>query len=127
GLGFGHPHAAVSQPAFPLTIAGFFAALVAALWAYDGWNNVSMVASEIRDPQRNLPRSLIWGTTAVIAIYLLANAAYFYVLTPAEVASSPRVAAEMMRRIFHEPGASVVSIAAMISIFAALNGSILTG
>jgi APA family basic amino acid/polyamine antiporter len=63
----------------------------------------------------------------VIAIYLLANAAYFYVLTPAEVASSPRVAAEMMRRIFHEPGASAVSIAAMISIFAALNGSILTG
>jgi len=127
GLGFGHPHPVVVQQAFPLTIAGFFAALVAALWAYDGWNNVSMVASEVRDPQRNLPRSLIWGTTAVIAIYLLANAAYFYVLTPQEVASSPRVAAEMMRRILHEPGASAVSIAAMISIFAALNGSILSG
>ena len=127
GLGFGHPHAVAAQPALPFTIAGFFAALVAALWAYDGWNNVSMVASEVRDPQRNLPRSLIWGTIAVIAIYLLANAAYFYVLTPQEVASSPRVAAEMMRRIFHEPGASAVSIAAMISIFAALNGSILSG
>jgi APA family basic amino acid/polyamine antiporter len=127
GLGFGHSHAPVTQAAFPFTIAGFFAALVAALWAYDGWNNVSMVASEVRDPQRNLPRSLIWGTTAVIAIYLLANAAYFYVLTPGEVASSPRVAAEMMRRIFHEPGANAVSIAAMISIFAALNGSILSG
>lgn len=127
GLGFGHPHAAVSQPAFPLTIAGFFAALVAALWAYDGWNNVSMVASEIREPQRNLPRSLIWGTTAVIGIYLLANAAYFYVLTPSEVSSSPRVASEMMRRILSEPGANAVSIAAMISIFAALNGSILSG
>jgi APA family basic amino acid/polyamine antiporter len=127
GLGFGHLHATASQPPSSFTIAGFFAALVAALWAYDGWNNVSMVASEVRDPQRNLPRSLIWGTTTVIAIYLLANAAYFYVLTPAEVASSPRVAAEMMRRIFAEPGASAVSIAAMISIFAALNGSILTG
>jgi APA family basic amino acid/polyamine antiporter len=127
GLGLGHPHPVTAQQAFPFTTAGFFAALVAALWAYDGWNNVSMVASEVRDPQRNLPRSLIWGTTAVIGIYLLANAAYFYVLTPAEVAASPRVAAEMMRRIFHEPGASAVSIAAMISIFAALNGSILTG
>jgi amino acid transporter len=132
GLGFGHPHAAAVQTdaslgAVTVPIAGFFAALVAALWAYDGWNNVSMVASEVREPQRNLPRSLIWGTTAVIAIYLLANAAYFYVLTPQEVASSPRVAAEMMRRIFHEPGASAVSIAAMISIFAALNGSILSG
>ena len=128
GLGFGHAHAPVAQSLTPLTTAGFFAALVAALWAYDGWNNVSMVASEIRDPQRNLPRSLIWGTAAVIGIYLLANAAYFYVLTPAEVAApNGRVAAEMMRRILGSPGASAVSVAAMISIFAALNGSILTG
>jgi APA family basic amino acid/polyamine antiporter len=128
GLGFGHaPAAATSQPAVPLTTAGFFAALVAALWAYDGWNNVSMVASEVRDPQKNLPRALIWGTLAVIGIYLLANWAYFHVLTAAEVGSTPRVAAEMMRRIMGAPGASAVSVAAMISIFAALNGSILTG
>ena len=118
----------VQKPLVPLTAAGFFAALVGALWAYDGWNNVSMVASEVRDPQRNLPRSLIWGTITVIVIYLLANAAYFYVLTPAEVGDpNSRVAAEMMRKIFHSPGASAVSIAALISIFAALNGSILTG
>ncbi|MGI8744030.1 MAG: APC family permease [Bryobacteraceae bacterium] len=108
-------------------IAGFFAALVAALWAYDGWNNVSMVASEIRNPQRNLPLSLIAGTLVVIAIYLLANVAYFYILSPAEVAGSPRVAGEMMRRVLGAGGANAVSIAAMISIFAALNGSILTG
>jgi APA family basic amino acid/polyamine antiporter len=108
-------------------VAGFFAAMVSALWAYDGWNNVSMVSSEIKDPQKNLPRSLIGGTLAVVAIYMLANAAYFHVLAPAEVASSPRVAAEMMRRIFQAPGAAAVSIAAMISIFAALNGSILSG
>ncbi len=128
GLALGTPHAAAaSAPAAPLTAAGFFAALVAALWAYDGWNNVSMVASEIRHPQRNLPRALIGGTIAVIAIYLLANAAYFHVLTAAEVASSTRVAAEMMRRILQAPGAAAVSVAAMISIFAALNGSILSG
>lgn len=127
GLGLGQAHAPVPVAAPPLTSAGFFAALVAALWAYDGWNNVSMVASEIRDPQRNLPRSLIWGTVGVIAIYLLANAAYFHVLTAAEVGSSPRVAAEMMRKILGANGASAVSVAAMISIFAALNGSILSG
>jgi amino acid transporter len=113
--------------AAPLTAAGFFAALVAALWAYDGWNNVSMVASEVRDPQRNLPRALAGGTAAVIAIYLLANAAYFHVLSAKEVAGSERVAAEMMRRIWGAPGAAAVSVAAMISIFAALNGSILSG
>ncbi|HEY2017209.1 MAG TPA: amino acid permease, partial [Bryobacteraceae bacterium] len=131
GLGFGHAPAALSPgavaPATPLTFAGFIAALVAALWAYDGWNNVSMVSSEIKDPQRNLPRALIGGTLAVIGIYLLANSAYFHVLTTQEVATVPRVAAEMMQKILGSSGANAVSIAAMISIFAALNGSILSG
>jgi APA family basic amino acid/polyamine antiporter len=107
--------------------AGFFAALVGALWAYDGWNNVSMVSSEIRRPQRSLPLALIAGTAGVIVIYLLANLAYFRVLPAGDVAGTPRVAAEMMRRIYGAGGASAVSIAAMVSIFAALNGSILSG
>jgi len=108
-------------------VAGFFGALVAALWAYDGWNNVSMVSSEIRDPQRNLPRALVLGTLTVVAVYVLTNVAYFYVLPPTQVARADRVAAEMMRRILGDGGAGAVSIAAMISIFAALNGTILSG
>jgi amino acid transporter len=127
GLFLGSSHAVAAPNPAPLTVAGFFAALVAALWAYDGWNNVSMVASEIREPQRNLPLALIGGTVAVIAIYLFANWAYFHVLTAAQVGANPRVAAEMMRQIVGNWGANAVSIAAMISIFAALNGSILTG
>jgi APA family basic amino acid/polyamine antiporter len=128
GLGFGKAHApAPLSVAHPLTIAGFFAALVAALWAYDGWNNVSMVASEIRQPQRSLPLALIGGTLAVIAIYLAANAAYFHVLSAPQVGASERVAADMMRRVVGNWGAHAVSVAAMISIFAALNGSILSG
>jgi APA family basic amino acid/polyamine antiporter len=127
GLLIGHPHAAASTQVGRATFTGFIAALVAALWAYDGWNNVSMVSSEIRDPQKNLPLALIGGTLAVIAIYMMANAAYFRVLTAHEVAGADRVAADMMRKIWHAPGANAVSIAAMISIFAALNGSILTG
>jgi basic amino acid/polyamine antiporter, APA family len=129
GLGTGHGSVANYHTSIPAPggITGFFAALVAALWAYDGWNNVSMVASEVRDPQRNLPRALITGSIVVIAIYLLANLAYFYVLPAADVASSARVAAETMRRILGTWGANAVSIAAMISIFAALNGSILSG
>lgn len=126
-MGHGDPsHFNQSIPA-PGGIVGFFAALVAALWAYDGWNNVSMVSSEIRNPQRNLPLALILGTVAVIAIYLATNVAYFYVLSPADVAGSDRVAGEMMRRILGGWGAGAVSIAAMISILAALNGSILSG
>ncbi|HEU0123205.1 MAG TPA: amino acid permease [Bryobacteraceae bacterium] len=108
-------------------VSGFFAALVAALWAYDGWNNVSMVSSEVKNPQKNLPLALVFGTLAVMGIYILANLAYFYVLPASEVAGSDRVAAEMMRRVWGTGGANAVSIAAMISIFAALNGSILTG
>jgi APA family basic amino acid/polyamine antiporter len=119
-------HFAASAPAVG-GFAGFFAALVAALWAYDGWNNVSMVSSEIQRPQRNLPLALILGTLAVVVIYLLTNVAYFYVLTPVEVGGAARVAGEMMRRILGEWGANAVSIAAMISILAALNGSILSG
>jgi APA family basic amino acid/polyamine antiporter len=111
----------------PALSTGFVAALVAALWAYDGWNNVGMVASEVKNPRRNLPLALIGGTMAVIATYMLANWAYFKVLSPADVGSHKLVAAEMMQRLFGPVGAGAVSVAAMISIFAALNGSILTG
>jgi APA family basic amino acid/polyamine antiporter len=107
--------------------AGFFAALVGALWAYDGWNNLSMVSSEIRDPQRNLPRALILGTLAVIATYLAVNVAYFYVLTPTDVARSDQVAATMMGRIYGSAASRGVAIVVVISILAALNGSILSG
>ena len=127
GLFFGHAHAPDTAPGAPLTFSGFIAALVAALWAYDGWNNVSMVSSEIQNPQKNLPRALIGGTVAVIGIYLAANVAYFHVLAPSEVAGSTRVAAEMMQKVTGGWGAAAVSVAAMISIFAALNGSILSG
>jgi len=108
-------------------VAGFFAAMVSALWAYDGWNNVSMVSSEIRHPQRNLPRALILGTSVVIATYLLVNVAYFHVLGPSQIAASHRVAADVMSVIHGRAAAGAVSIAVLISIFAALNGSILSG
>jgi basic amino acid/polyamine antiporter, APA family len=108
-------------------MAGFFAAMVSALWAYDGWNNVSMVSSEIREPQRNLPRALILGTSAVIATYLALNISYFYVLTPAQVASSHRVAGDVMLSLYGNAASRAVAVAVMISIFAALNGSILAG
>jgi APA family basic amino acid/polyamine antiporter len=129
GLGSGQGTLANYSSSIPVAggVTGFFAALVGALWAYDGWNNVSMAASEVRNPKRNLPRALIAGTAVVIAVYLLANLAYFYVLSAREVAASDLVASSMMGRIFGLRGAAVVSVAAMVSIFAALNGSILSG
>jgi APA family basic amino acid/polyamine antiporter len=108
-------------------VAGFFAAMVGALWAYDGWNNVSMVSSEILNPGKNLPRSLIYGTGAVIVTYLLINVAYFYVLTPQQVAGTHRLAADMMTFLYGSWAGKAVTVAVLTSIFAALNGSILSG
>jgi APA family basic amino acid/polyamine antiporter len=108
-------------------IGGFFLAMVSALWAYDGWNNVSMVSSEIKNPQKNLPRSLIYGLLAVVATYLLINVAYFYVLGPSQVAGSNRLATDVMTHIHGAAAGKAVTVAVLISIFAALNGSILSG
>lgn len=130
GLTLGHGRVANFEsylPAHSGGIAGFFVALVAALWAYDGWTNASMIGSDIRNPEKNLPRALIWGTAAVIAIYVLINAAYLYVLSAPEVGASQRVAADMMRRVAGSTGAGIVSIAAIVSILAGLNGVILSG
>src|SRR5947208_12987537 len=99
GLFFGHAHSPDPVAPSALTFSGFVAALVAALWAYDGWNNVSMVSSEIQQPQKNLPLALIGGTLGVIGIYLLAKAAYFHVLSAHEVVGSQRVAADMLHKI----------------------------
>jgi APA family basic amino acid/polyamine antiporter len=108
-------------------MSGFFGAMVAALWAYDGWNNVTMVASEIKEPQRNLPLALAAGTALVMVLYLGTNFAYFYLLSAEEVAASDRVAGAAMSKVFGASGAAAVSVAAMISMFAAINGSILSG
>jgi len=116
-----------STAPMPGGVAGFFVALVAALWAYDGWNNAGMLGSEVENPQRTFPLALIAGVWAIVGVYLLTNLAYFSVLNAGEVAASDRVASDMMRRIAGSHGAAAVTVAAMISIFAALNGSILSG
>ncbi len=101
-------------------------ALAGAFWAYDGWNNVTFVAGEIKDPQRNVPLGLLFGTLIVIFVYLLVNAAYLYVLPVDKMANSPLVAATAAEIIFGHSGASIISIAVIVSTFGALNGSILS-
>ena len=107
--------------------ATFGVATVGALWAYDGWNNLSMVAGEVERPQRNMPLALILGTLLVIAVYVLVNISYFYVLTPAHIASTNTVAADTARQFMGKAGGAFIAIGVMISSFAALNGSILSG
>src|SRR5919112_5198248 len=79
-------------------VAGFGAAMLGALWGYDGWNNLTLVAGEIKEPQRNIPVALIGGTLLILLLYVFINAAYFYALAPTAVASvsaSSSVAAEV--------------------------------
>src|SRR5215472_34639 len=70
-------------------LAGFGAAMLGALWAYDGWNNLSYVAGEVKRPERNLPLSFIWAMIIVMALYVFANLGYYHVLTPTQIASVP--------------------------------------
>src|ERR1700690_992510 len=108
-------------------MAGFFAALVAALWAYDGWNDLNMVAGEIRNPQRNIPLSLIWGVATVGALYILVNAAVQYVLPAAAMAGSERPASDAVALVLGRAGASLVSAGMAVSMLVTLNGTILSG
>jgi len=110
--------------------AGFGAAMLAALWAYNGWNEMTYVAGEVRSPERNLPRALIAGMTIVAVLYVFVNAAYFYVLTPDEVASiglTSSVATETMSRIVGQSAFGLMAAALAVSIFSALLSASLVG
>jgi hypothetical protein len=96
------------------------------LWAYDGFADLSFAAGEVRNPQRNLPLAIIGGTSAVIAVYLLANLAYLYVLPLDRVRQSPLVAADTMMAIFGGVGAVLVSSLVTMSAFSSLNGIMLS-
>jgi basic amino acid/polyamine antiporter, APA family len=96
------------------------------LWAYDGWADLSFIGGEVKDPRRNLPRALIAGTLAIIAIYLLANLAYLSVLSIDEMRQSRLVAADAAQRLVGAGGVVFVSLTVMLSTFGTLNGSILT-
>jgi basic amino acid/polyamine antiporter, APA family len=100
-------------------------ALAGAFWAYDGWNNVTFVAGEVKDPKRNVPLALTYGTLIVILVYALINIAFLYVLPVEVMKDSPLVAASAAEVVFGAAGASIISIAVIISTFGALNGSIL--
>ncbi|MGH9482835.1 MAG: APC family permease, partial [Terriglobales bacterium] len=108
-------------------IGGFATALVAALWAYDGWNDLTLAGSEIRDPGRTIPRAMIGGIAVVFLFYAGINLAYFYVLKPAEIAAADNVASSMAARLLGHSGGAFVAVAIMVSAFATLNSSILSG
>lgn len=111
----------------------FGAAMMAALWAYNGWYILPICAGEVEHPHRNVPRGLILGMLAVMATYLLANLAYFFALPPAEVLNANStahpdalpVAAKAAQTFLGPTGAAFISVAFVISTLGALNGCIM--
>ena len=114
-------------PAGSFGFVPFALALTSVLWVYDGWADVSFVGGEVKDPERNLPKVLIFGTLAVIALYLLANIAYLSVLSIDEMRHSKLVAADVAQRLIGEPGVAAVGVIVMLSALGTLASSMLTG
>jgi amino acid transporter len=119
-------HFTPAVPAGSFHVAAFGLALVSVLWAFDGWADLSFVAGEVRDPRRVLPRAIIIGTVAVIAIYLLANVAYLAVMPVDEIKGSKLVAADVAQRLIGAPGVVFVAVTVMLSTFGTLNATLLT-
>ncbi|MGB6678449.1 MAG: amino acid permease [Terriglobales bacterium] len=112
-------------PAF--SVAGFGVALVAVLWAYEGWHVLSFVAGEMKKPKLDFPRSLFYGSAIVMLIYLAATLGYYHVLSATEIRGSNAVAALAVGKLLGPIGASVISILIVVSILGSMNGLILSG
>jgi APA family basic amino acid/polyamine antiporter len=123
------------EPMWPSASSGtiaraMLAAMVGVLWTYDGWINITALAEEIKEPERNIPRAAILGTLTLIGVYLGVTLSYHLVLPMADVARPPdgrNVAGAFFVRLFGLPGAWLIALVVMGSIFIALNGNALSG
>ncbi len=132
GFCFASPHGSVANfhtgfPGAQGGFAGFMVALIASLWAYDGWNDLTMVAGEVKRPERSLPIALIAGVGVVGVLYMATNAATQYILPASVIASSARPAVVAMSVVSGSWGAALVSVAMALSILVGLNGTTMSG
>jgi len=121
-----------ADPVWPVAVNGglltaFLAALAAALWAYDGWEDLNLVGSEVRDPQKNFPRALVGGVAVVAIIYLLFSAACLRVLPFSAAAASEHIASDVVENVSGRGAAIWITLAMVISAIGSLNSSVLSG
>ena len=105
-------------------ITGFTVALIAVFWAYDGWHNLNYITGEIKNPKRNLPLAIIFGTFLIILLYFMMNYVYLLAMPAADMAGVERIAEHTGTILFGEYAATLISAAVLISVFGALNGAI---
>ncbi len=128
----GAPAGTTPDPIWPSALSGgvfsaFLAALAAALWAYDGWEDLNLVGSEVENPAKNFPRALVGGVTVVALIYFLFSAACLKVLPFAAVAASPHIASDVVEHVAGRGAAAWITIAMVISALGSMNSSVLSG
>ncbi len=107
-------------------LSPFLLAMVAILWAYDGWADLAFVGGEVRDPQKILPRALLLGTATVVVLYLGANLVYLYLIPIEQMKHAELVAADVAKLVVGPAGVVVVSAAIAVSTFGTLNGTMMT-
>lgn len=129
GLIKGQAHGFSSNPipGSTVSLAGFGAAMLGTLWAYDGWIAVGNMAGELKNPQKDLPRSIIIGLLVTIVVYVLINFAIINVMPVTDVIKSQKAATDASVILFGNSGAALIAAGIMISIFGALNGYLMTG
>ena len=114
----------VSHTGIPMILA-IAAALSGAFWAYDGWNNITYIAGEVKNPQKNIPLGLFWGTITVIIVYIMINLVYLYILPIDVMSKSKLVAADTAKSFMGNFGTAFIVLAVMVSTFGTSNGSIM--
>ena len=117
-----------SLPSMPLgaaLVGAYMAAIAGAFWAYDGWNNITFVAGEIKNPQKIIPKSLFIGLSFCIIIYALVNLAYVYVLPIDKLSTSLFVASDAAAIVWGTAGAVLIAMLVMLSTFGTANANVL--
>ncbi len=132
GFALSHGDKGNFQPMYPGAMGlgvwgGFLAALGAGLWAYDGWEDLNLVGSEVQQPQRNMPRALIGGVMFVGGVYLLFSAVCIYVLPFGQVAASAHIGSDVVDKFAGHSAAQWVTLAMVVSALGTLNSSLLSG
>ena len=125
-LGEGSTLPAVVRTVAPASMSGIGLSIISVLWAYEGWQYVTFVAGEAKDPQRTIPRALIVGTLILIAVYLVANFAYVAALGTARMAVSDRVAGEAVAQVLGPTAGKAIALAIIISMYSAAHATVIT-
>lgn len=116
----------VSAPVAPASISSIGLALISVLWAYEGWQYVTFVAGEAKEPQRTIPRALLFGTLTLIAIYVLANFGYLAALGHERMAASNRVAGEAVAQVLGPTAGKLIALAIIVSMYSAAHATVIT-